>query len=103
MLNLAVLNLIKPKNMKNLIVAIAFIGFMAAPSFALTTDESATVIEFCEDGKKCDKKNCKHKKKSCKKGDKKACCSKDAKAKKACCSKDAKGKSCKKKEEGAGQ
>ena len=87
--------------MKNFILAIAFIGFMVAPTFATTSNVELAGMEFCEDGKKCDKKNCKHKKKECKKGDKKACCKKDAEAKKACCSKDSK-KSChdKKKEEG---
>ena len=71
--------------MKNLILIVAFLGFMISPSFAVTTVNSSN-IEFCEDGKKCDKKDCKHKKKECKKGDKK-CCSKDAKAtaKKSCC------------------
>lgn len=88
--------------MKNLIVAIAFIGFMVSPTFAATAESNITGTEFCEDGKKCDKKDCKHKKKDCKKGDKKACCSKDAKAKKACCSKDSK-KSCHKKEEGGNE
>lgn len=81
--------------MKNLLLIVAFLGFMISPSFAVTTVTSSN-IEFCEDGKKCDKKDCKHNKKECKKGDKK-CCSKDAKAsaKKSCCSKSS-GKSCSK-------
>ena len=77
--------------MKNLIVAIAFVGFMVTPALASTMDANLVGVEFCEDGKKCDKKNCKGKKKSCKKGDKKACCKKDA-DKKVCCTKDAKKK-----------
>ena len=47
----------------------------------LATD---TTIEFCEDDKKCDKKNCKHKKKACTKTDKataKKCCAGKAGAK----------------------
>jgi Ni/Co efflux regulator RcnB len=57
--------------MKNLMLAIAFFSFVGL-----------TYANPCEDGKKCDKKECTHKK-----GDaKKECSSKDAK--KACCSKD---------------
>jgi hypothetical protein len=83
--------------MKNLILIIAFLGFMITPSFA-TTNFTSSSIEFCEDGKKCDKKDCKHNKKECKKGDKKACCSKDAKAtaKKSCCAGKTSGKTCSK-------
>ena len=87
--------------MKNLILLVAFLGFMVSPSFASTTVTSSN-IEFCEDGKKCDKKDCKHNKKECKKGDKK-CCSKDAKkatasadAKKSCCAGKTAGKKCSK-------
>jgi len=90
--------------MKKLLLAIAFIGFIATSTFAVSTAISTNVDTVeCEDDKNCDKKGCKHDKKSCKKGDKKACkkgdkkacCSKKAEAKKACCSKD-KAKSCKK-------
>ncbi|MGE0561030.1 MAG: hypothetical protein AB7O47_04395 [Flavobacteriales bacterium] len=57
--------------MKKLMLAVAFISFVGL-----------TYASPCEDGKKCDKKECTHKK-----GDaKKECASKDAK--KACCSKD---------------
>ncbi|MDF1673402.1 MAG: hypothetical protein P1U41_07835 [Vicingaceae bacterium] len=82
--------------MKNLILLVAFLGFMISPSFAASTTTSSN-IEFCEDGKKCDKKDCKHNKKECKKGDKK-CCSKDSKAsaKKSCCSGKTDGKKCSK-------
>ena len=89
--------------MKNLLLIVAFLGFMISPSFAATTVTSSN-IEFCEDDKKCDKKNCKKgDKKECKKGDKKACCSKDAKkatasanAKKSCCASKTSGKTCSK-------
>lgn len=83
--------------MKNLVLIVAFLGFMVAPSFAATTLTNSFEVEFCEDGKKCDKKDCKHKKHECKKDGKKACCSKDAKAstKKSCCA-GAKGKKCSK-------
>lgn len=76
--------------MKKLLLAIAFIGFIATSSFASTnTLVSSFETELCED-KDCDKKSCKKgDKKSCKKGDKKACCSKD------------KAKSCKKGKEKA--
>tara|TARA_B100000809_G_scaffold258995_2_gene303164 strand:+ start:407 stop:709 length:303 start_codon:yes stop_codon:yes gene_type:complete len=89
--------------MKKLLLAIAFISFIATSTFAVSTALSTSVDTVqCHDDKDCDKKDCKHDKKTCKKGDKKACkkgdkracCSKD-KAKKACCSKD-KAKSCKK-------
>ena len=91
--------------MKNLLLAFALIGFIATSSFATTTlVNSNSEIEFCADDKKCDKKDCKHKKKKCKKGDKKACCAKKEAAKKSCCSKDkakscSKGKASEKKEE----
>lgn len=79
--------------MKKLLLAIAFIGFVATSSFAVSTALSANVDTVqCDDDKDCDKKDCKHDKKTCKKGDKKACKKGD---KKACCSKD-KAKSCKK-------
>jgi len=90
--------------MKNLLLAIAFIGLIATSTFAASTTISKSIDTVqCDDDKDCDKKNCKHDKKSCKKGDKKACkkgakkacCSKKEEAKKACCSKD-KTKSCKK-------
>jgi hypothetical protein len=69
--------------MKKIILAFAFIGFLATSSFAISTDITSSFdVEFCEDDKKCDKKSCTKKgdKKACKKGTKKACCSK-AKAK----------------------
>ena len=84
--------------MKNLILIIAFLGFMISPSFA-TTNFTSTNIEFCEDGKKCDKKGCKKgDKKECKKGDKKACCTKkkEVTTKKSCCAGKTAGKSCSK-------
>ena len=90
--------------MKKLLLAIAFIGFVATSSFAVSTALSANVDTVqCDDDKDCDKKDCKHDKKTCKKGDKKACkkgdkkacCAKKVETKKACCSKD-KAKSCKK-------
>lgn len=60
--------------MKKLMLAVAFFSFVGLTS--------VSAASFCEDGKKCDKKECTHKK-----GDaKKECSSKDAK--KACCSKD---------------
>lgn len=82
--------------MKNLLLIIAFLGFMITPTFAVT-NTTVTNVEFCEEGKKCDKKDCKHNKKECKKGDKK-CCSKDSKAsaKKSCCASKASGKTCSK-------
>ncbi len=92
--------------MKKLLLAFAFIGFLATSSFATATAISTSFDTVqCDDDKDCDKKDCKHDKKTCKKGDKatckkgdkKACCSKDkAAAKKACCSKD-KAKACAKK------
>lgn len=83
--------------MKNLLLIVAFLGFMVSPSFAATTVTSSN-IEFCEDGKKCDKKDCKHKKEECTKDCKKACCTKDAKAsaKKSCCAHKKGGKTCSK-------
>ncbi len=56
--------------MKKLLLAVAFFSFVGL-----------TYANPCEDGKKCDKKECTHAK-----TDKKECSSKDAK--KACCSKD---------------
>ena len=86
--------------MKKLLVAFAFIGFLATSSFAASTVLTSNFdVEFCDDDKNCTKKDCKHNKKACtakkecKKGDKKACTK--ANAKKACCSKD-KAKSCSK-------
>lgn len=93
--------------MKKLLLAIAFIGFIATSSFAANTALTTSFDTVQCDDKDCDKKDCKHDKKTCKKGDaKKACCAKKgdskkactaekASAKKACCSKD-KAKSCNK-------
>ena len=83
--------------MKKLLLAIAFIGFVATSSFATAT---ASITSFdtvqSDDDKGCKKKDCKHDKKTCKKGDsKKACSAKKGTEKKACCSKD-KAKSSKK-------
>jgi len=82
--------------MKNLLLAIAFIGFIATSSFATATALTKSVDTVqCDDNKDCDKKSCKKgdkksckkgAKKSCKKGNKKTC--KKGEAKKACCSKD---------------
>src|SRR5690606_19324603 len=80
--------------MKNLLLIIALVTFTFSSYANKIIVKTTTNVEFCEDGKKCDKKDCKHKtaKKDCKKGDKKACCSKDAaantataSAKKSCC------------------
>ena len=90
--------------MKKLLLAFAFIGFLASSTIASTVALSTSFdTVMCDDDKNCDKKDCKHNKKkckkgdkkACKKGDKKACCSKKVEAKKTCCSKD-KAKSCKK-------
>jgi hypothetical protein len=83
--------------MKKLLLAFAFIGFLATSSFANTSVLTTSFdVELCDDDEKCDKKDCKKNKKACtaKKGDKKAC-TKGASAKKACCSKD-KAKTCSK-------
>lgn len=72
--------------MKKLLLAIAFIGFIATTSFA-----TATALSTSFDTVQCDDdKDCKHDKKTCKKGDaKKACCSKKGDSKKACTAKKA--------------
>ena len=74
--------------MKKILLSVALFSFVGLTTISATP---------CEDGKKCDKKDCKHKKHECKKDGKKACCSKDAKAstKKSCCA-GAKGKKCSK-------
>ena len=85
--------------MKNLLLAFAFIAFISTTTNASTTIiKTSSEVEFCEDGKKCDKKDCKHNKKDCKtskkecsKAEKKGSC--DKKDKKACCDK-SKAKSC---------
>ena len=88
--------------MKKLLVAFAFIGFLATSSFAASTVLASSFdVEFCDDDKNCTKKDCKHDKKACtakkdcKKGDKKACAAKSD-AKKSCCSKKDGKKSCSK-------
>lgn len=77
--------------MKNLLLVLAFVGFMTssyASTNLITTTEN---IVFCED--KCDKKDCKHKSKCCKKN--KTSCKK-SEGKKSCCKKGK--KECSKKE-----
>lgn len=82
--------------MKKLLLAFALIGFITTASYASTTTvKVGSEIEFCDDDKDCDKKDCKHDKKECKKGEKKACCAKKDSAKKSCCDKKkGSGKSC---------
>ena len=96
--------------MKNLLLAFLFIGFVTVSSYAAPTVLSTGAeIEFCEDGKKCTKKDCKHAKKSCKaskkecskKASAKACCSKKASEGKKCCA-SASAKTCSKSKEKAG-
>ena len=73
--------------MKKLLLAVAFFSFLGLTS-----------ASACEDGKVCDKKDCKNKKECTTKETKKACCAKgkeSAGAKSSCTEKDkAAGKSC---------
>ena len=47
--------------MKKLLLAFAFIGFLATSSFATTTVLTSSFdVELCDDDKKCDKKSCKN-------------------------------------------
>ena len=83
--------------MKKLLLAFALIGFIATSSFASSTVvKTSSEIEFCDDDKDCDKKDCKHDKKA--KGKKSCCSDKTAsKDKKSCCANKttaSKGKSC---------
>ncbi len=73
--------------MRNLLLIIALVTFTFSSYANKTIVKTTTNIEFCEDGKKCDKKDCKHKadKTACSKDCKKACCSKEATTKKSCC------------------
>lgn len=66
--------------MKKLLLAVAFFSFVGL-----------TYANPCEDGKKCDKKECsKTAKKDCSKDAAKASCSKDKAAGKSCCASKAK-------------
>jgi len=65
--------------MKNILLAIAFVGFMTS-SYATTTIVSSSENSISCEGNKCNKKDCKHKSKECKKKDtKKSCCQKEKK------------------------
>lgn len=80
--------------MKKLLLAFALVGFIATSSFASATIvKTSSEIEFCDDDKDCDKKDCKHDKKAT--ASKKECSK--ASGKKSCCASKAsasKGKSC---------
>jgi hypothetical protein len=66
--------------MKKLLLAVAFFSFVGL-----------TYANPCEDGKKCDKKECsKTAKKDCSKADKKSCTTADKAAGKSCCASKAK-------------
>ncbi|MCO6499764.1 MAG: hypothetical protein J5I47_05230 [Vicingus serpentipes] len=71
--------------MKNILLIIAFVGFMTSSYASSNLITSPENIAFCEG--KCDKKDCNHKSKECKKnktsckkgGEKKSCCKKGKK------------------------
>ncbi len=74
--------------MKKLLLAFALIGFVATASYASDSPvKFSSEIEFCDDHKDCNKKDCKHDKKAtaskkeCTKG-KKSCCASKATASK---------------------
>lgn len=87
--------------MKNLLLAIAFIGFIVSSGFATnkTVVKVTTITKVCKDGDgdtKCAKKGCKHNtkecvayKKECTANSKKACCANKTGATKSCCAKKA--------------
>jgi len=55
--------------MKNLLLIIALVTFTFSSYANKAIVKTSSSTEFCEDGKKCDKKDCKHKtaKKECSK------------------------------------